>query len=211
MSKVFFEGVFLQAGLIFAVGPQNIYVLESGLKRNHHLLVSFICFLCDLFLILLGVSFTGFLFENYPIIKILLAILGVSFLIHQSLHKFKFQSFKFQQDNLPKSVSIKNAVIGSVFFSLLNPHAYIDAILLIGGYSSRYGDHYSRIVLGFGAAFFSLVWFLFLAIFASFLIIIISEKKILAYSSKIFAVILLLFALNLSFSVIQWTKEYLHS
>jgi len=89
MTRVFFEGVFLKAGLIFAVGPQNIYVLESGLKRNHHLVVSFVCFLCDLLLILIGVSFTGLIFNNYPIVKIALAFFGVIFLIHQSVNKFK--------------------------------------------------------------------------------------------------------------------------
>ena len=211
MSKVFFEGVFLQAGLIFAVGPQNIYVLESGLRRNHHLVVSFVCFLCDLFLILLGVSFTGLILNNNPLVKIILASLGVSFLIYQSVNKFKASSLGVHQEKLNGCLSIKNAIISSVFFSLLNPHAYIDALLLIGGYSSRYGDQYSRLVLGVGAATFSLIWFLSLAMFASFLILNLKEKKYLNYSAKIFALMLLFFALNLGMSVIQWTKEYLHS
>jgi L-lysine exporter family protein LysE/ArgO len=211
MSKVFFEGVFLQAGLIFALGPQNIYVLESGLRRNHHLVVSFVCFFCDLFLILLGVTFTGMILNNNPLVKIILASLGVSFLIFQSLNKFKASSLRMQQETLNESFSIKNAIISSVLFSLLNPHAYIDALLLIGGYSSRYGDQYSRLVLGMGAATFSLIWFLSLALFASFLILYLKEKKYLNYSAKIFAFMLLFFALNLGMSVIRWTKEYLHS
>jgi len=207
--RVFLEGAFLQASLIFAIGPQNIFILETGLRRDHHVLVSVVCFFCDLLLILLGVSFTGFLFLKYPLLKIILAFLGILFLFSYSILKLNIKMIEINETNVRGKLSFKHAITSSVFFSLLNPHSYFDALVLIGGYSSKYSDQFTRIMFGFGAASFSLIWFLFLAFFASFLIVTIKQKKLLSYSSKAFAILLILFAVNLSINLIDWTKDYL--
>ncbi len=211
MIRVFLEGAFLQASLIFAIGPQNIFILESGLKRDHHLMVSLICFFCDLVLILLGVSFTGLLFLKYPLMKILIASVGILFLLSYSFLKLKMNIIEFNNGEIDRKLSFKNAITGSIFFSLLNPHSYIDALVLIGGYSSKYSDQSTRIIFGFGAASFSLIWFLFLAFFASFMIFSMNQKRLLSYSSKAVAILMILFAFNLSINLINWTKDYLRS
>jgi L-lysine exporter family protein LysE/ArgO len=211
MIRVFLEGAFLQASLIFAIGPQNIFILESGLKRDHHLMVSLVCFFCDLVLITLGVSFTGILFLKYPLMKILIASVGILFLLSYSFLKLKMNIIEFNNGGIDRKLSFKHAITGSIFFSLLNPHSYIDALVLIGGYSSKYSDQSTRMIFGFGAASFSLIWFLFLAFFASFMIVSMNQKRLLSYSSKAVAILMILFALNLSINLIDWTKDYLRS
>lgn len=211
MMRIFLEGAFLQASLIFAIGPQNIFILESGLRREHHLLVSFVCFICDLFLISIGVTLTGFIFLKYPLLKLILASLGIIFLCFHSVIKFNIKIFEQDECQLNKKISLQNAITNSILFSLLNPYAYIDAFVLIGGYSSKFSDQLTRMIFGFGAATFSLIWFLFLAFFASYIVISLNQKRLLSFSSKAFAILLLFFAFNLSINLIDWTKDYLRS
>lgn len=210
MTKVFFEGLFLQAGLIFAIGPQNIYVLESGLKKNHHLIISFICFICDFLLIQLGVILSGRYFLNEPFFKILLSLSGMIFLLYQSIFKFKSTMIDLMNCNNRNRLTLRSAILSSIFFSFLNPHSYIDALVLIGGYSLKYGDPFSRMILGVGAASFSLIWFLLLANIPSFLILFFKSDKLLIYISRFFSLLMLFFAFNLGLSVIKWTNEYLN-
>jgi len=162
MGSLFFEGLVLQASLIFALGAQNLFVLEAGLKRQHHLTVSFVCFLCDLALILLGVAGAATLFTKYPYVKILVGLLGVSFLFAYGLSKLlsSSQTESSVQESSPLDTTLKKSILLAFTFSILNPHAYLDAFILIGGFSTKYDAMEDRIVLGLGAAFYSGLWFL---------------------------------------------------
>lgn len=168
MGSLFLEGLILQASLIFALGAQNLFVLEAGLKRQHHLAVSFVCFLCDLTLILLGVAGAATLFTKYPYIKIMVGFLGVSFLFAYGVSKLLMpgsDSLKIEASNLNKT--LKKSILLSLTFSILNPHAYLDAFILIGGFSTKYEAMSDRIMLGLGAACYSGLWFLVLSTLSS--------------------------------------------
>ena len=78
--KFFSDGFLLQASLILALGAQNIFVLESGLKKQRQFVVAFVCSLCDLILIMLGVLGASSLFLRFPSLKIAFGIIGVGFL-----------------------------------------------------------------------------------------------------------------------------------
>lgn len=208
MRAVYLEGLLLQASLIFALGPQNIFVLESGLKRHYHLTVSLVCFLCDLALIMLGVAGAATFFNHYPEIKIFVGILGVGFLILYGIGKICHKDgdhLEFERNG--KRSCLKAAIISSVVFSVVNPHAYLDGIVLIGGYSTKYSDLNSRLILGFGAASFSLIWFLLLSVGASFMIPFFKGEKRMRLIMSTAGVVLIVLSLKLGLDVVGWVQE----
>ena len=89
MLQVFLEGFLLQASLIMALGAQNLFVLESGMRRQYHLTVSFVCFLCDLTIIMLGVMGAATLFHHFPEFKIVVGIVGIIFLLQYGIGKLR--------------------------------------------------------------------------------------------------------------------------
>lgn len=161
----FFEGFFLQAGLILGLGAQNIFVLESGISRSHHQFVAFVCSLCDLILILFGVLGAATLFIAFPTLKIIFGILGVAFLAFYGLRKLyeAFDTTSLSKLKANKTVSLKKALMLTLGFSLLNPHVYLDTLVLIGGYASKHSALQDRLFFGLGASFFSMLWFFALA------------------------------------------------
>ncbi len=83
----FAEGLFLQASLVLALGAQNIFVLESALRRRRHIVVAVVSTLCDTFLIFLGVLGAATVFIQIPWLKILFGALGVAFLFYYGFLK----------------------------------------------------------------------------------------------------------------------------
>ncbi len=207
MTYIFLEGMILQASLIFALGPQNLFVLESGLVRHHHILVSLVCFICDFSLIMMGVIGAAPFINTYPEIKILIGILGVGSLVNYGIQKIRLNKFNLIIDQNEIRNSLKVTITSSLVFSLVNPHAYLDGIVLIGGYSSKYLDLKNRLTLGLGAASFSLIWFLLLSIGASFMLPVFKSGKNMRYLMAGSGVLLLFLSFRLGVDVYSWVKE----
>jgi L-lysine exporter family protein LysE/ArgO len=163
MQMIFFEGFLLQASLIFALGSQNLFIIEQSLAGHKPWLMSFICFFCDLVLIMFGVAGMGVLFVSIPEFKILMGVLGVILMMYYGLDRLSNNSFNIPVTQITLKKTTKHLILLSMIFSWLNPHAYLDAFILIGGQSIKYGEFNERIFFGLGAAFFSLLWFLFLS------------------------------------------------
>jgi L-lysine exporter family protein LysE/ArgO len=211
MPHVYIEGMILQASLIFALGPQNLFVLESGLRRHYHLTVSFVCFFCDLFLIMLGVAGAATFFTKFPEVKIFVGILGIGFLIFYGLEKIKqSDACHFELQKSGQKSCFKAVVLSSVLFSVINPHAYLDGIVLIGGYSAKYPALAERLTLGLGAASFSLIWFLLLSVGASFMVPLFKNGRKVRLLMVTTGFILLLMSAKLSFDVYAWVNELYH-
>jgi L-lysine exporter family protein LysE/ArgO len=212
MEGLFFEGLFLQASLIFALGAQNIFVLESGLKKQHPLAISFVCFFCDLTLILIGVAGAGTLFSSFSQLKIIIGIIGVIFMFQYGISKiFVPQStFSEHQYSLIKQ-GLKRSVFLAITFSIFNPHAYLDAFILIGGYSTKYSLLSDRLLVGLGAAFFSLLWFLFLSSASSLMKPVFSNAKSFRLLSTCSGLVLLVLSLKLGIDVFGWIMNGPHS
>jgi L-lysine exporter family protein LysE/ArgO len=85
----FLQGFSLQASLILALGAQNIFVLNSGLKKQRHLLVAFVSSVCDTLLVFVGVLGVATFFVEFPVLKIGLGIIGVVFLFFYGVLKIK--------------------------------------------------------------------------------------------------------------------------
>jgi L-lysine exporter family protein LysE/ArgO len=200
MLSIFIQGFFLQASLILALGAQNIFVLNSGLRREHHLLVALISSICDTLLVFVGVLGIASIFVQIPVLKIGLGIVGVGFLLFYGI--LKLREAKRGTTVLQESTrvtTIKHTIFTSLGFSLLNPHVYLDTVVLIGGYS------YERFYFGAGAASFSTIWFFSLALLAAFGSRLLNNVQAMRVVSLISGLVLLILAVKLGRDVWSWT------
>lgn len=207
MGSLFLEGLVLQASLIFALGAQNLFVLEAGLQRRHHLTVSFVCFFCDFILIMLGVAGAATLFTKFPEFKIGVGILGVSFLFTYGVSKI-FARPEVASESSTKIIetSLKRSIILAATFSILNPHAYLDAFILIGGFSTKYDSLTDRLILGCGAAFYSGLWFVLLSSFSSKMKPFLNQPVRMQKVMAIAGLALVILSGKLGMDVVNWIK-----
>lgn len=203
----FLEGFFLQASLILALGAQNLFVLESGLRKRRHLFVALLCTLCDALLISLGVLGAATIFVQVPWIKILFGALGVSFLAFYGFLKL-VENPEIKIENSTGSASSMTVVLGQTLaFSLLNPHVYLDTIILIGGYSTQFPNVFQRSLFGMGASSFSFLWFFGLALFAAAMSRYMKSRKVMKAISLVSGVVLLSLAVKLGIDVWNWYEK----
>ncbi len=204
----FIEGFLLQASLILALGAQNIFVLESGLKKNRALIVASVCSVCDAFLILLGVLGASSLFVKVPVLKSVFGVIGVGFLLFYGVKKIKEGLFEGHSEKLEtdRTPTIKKAIMLSLGFSLLNPHVYLDTLVLIGGYAAKYPELNERLSFGAGSSSFSFFWFFGLALFSSRMNRVLNNKSGMKVISLISGVILLILTWKLGIDVISWIE-----
>jgi L-lysine exporter family protein LysE/ArgO len=206
MSHVIFEGFVLQASLIFALGAQNIFVLESGLKGQYPLAVSVTCFLCDFALIMLGVAGAATLFTQFPQIKIFIGILGILFLFHFGWTKL-WSTEVIDAKSEGQCHTLKETILKSITYSVINPHAYLDGIILIGGYSAKYDQLSDRFAVGMGAASFSLIWFLLLTTAASTMVPLLKNPRHMRFVMGSAGVALIVLSGKLGVDVYGWIQK----
>lgn len=207
MLGVFAQGFFLQASLILALGAQNIFVLNSGLRRQRHLLVASVCSVCDMLLVFIGVLGVATIFMQFPLLKIGLGVLGVGFLFYYGLLKLKeAKNGTVLTESASQKMTIRKTILTSLGFSLLNPHVYLDTVVLIGGYSSKFSDIGERFYFGLGASLFSAIWFFSLALVASAANRFLNNPKSMRWVSLISSLVLMGLALKLGYDVWDWIR-----
>ena len=145
--------------LILAIGAQNIFVIEQGLKRQYVFLVCLICSLSDLILIFLGIflfQYFGDLFNST--IELILNILLFIFLVHFIYGKLSIQKNKINFNHKIKSISLTSIITKTLAFTYLNPHVYSDTVFFLGNFSKNLlvVDKY---YFGIGAAISSFIFF----------------------------------------------------
>lgn len=197
--KIFTQGFLLQASLILALGAQNLFIIDVGLKRNNHLLAATICAICDLLLIMIGVLGVSALLVKTDSFKVAIGLLGSLFLLYYASLKLNeaFRGSKKLPANEQTLVSKKVVVLTTLSFTLLNPHVYIDTFFLIGGYSTRFDVFSEKLIFGLGAGVFSALWFYFLAVFSSRFASILTNERNLRITSFITGVVLAYLAYKL--------------
>jgi L-lysine exporter family protein LysE/ArgO len=154
------EGIGLGAGLIIAIGAQNAFVLRQGLRRQHVFAVASLCFLIDCTLIALGAGGFAGLLRAVPSLPDIAAWGGALFLAGYSLRAFAsaLRPQVLAAGNGAGGGSLKAAVTTALALSLLNPHVYLDTVVLLGGIAARYpGDE--RLAFALGAMLASGLWF----------------------------------------------------
>ena len=154
--------------LIFAIGAQNVFVIEQGLKKQYVFLVCLICSISDLILIFLGI----FLFEYFNIyftknaelfFNILLLIFLIYFIYGKVRSLYKRSEINFENSNL----SLKNIIIKTLGFTYLNPHVYSDTVFFLGNFSKNFLV-INKYLFGIGASIASFLFFFSLGYLAKF-------------------------------------------
>ena len=163
--------------LILAIGAQNIFVIEQGLKKQYIFLVCLICSLSDLILIFLGI----FLFEYFRIyfthfIELIFNILLLIFLAYFIINKLRFNYDKLIFNLENKKISLTNIIIKTLGFTYLNPHVYSDTVFFLGNFSKNFliTQKYN---FGLGAAISSLLFFFGLGYLSKFLSKYLQNKR----------------------------------
>ena len=131
-------GFFTGLSLILAIGAQNIFVIEQGLKRQYIFLVCLICSISDMILIFLGIFLFKY-FGNFfnSTIELILNILLFIFLAHFIYGKISIQKNKINFNQEVKSISLTGIITKTLAFTYLNPHVYSDTVFFLGNFSKN--------------------------------------------------------------------------
>jgi L-lysine exporter family protein LysE/ArgO len=159
MELAFVKGFATSAALIVAIGAQNAFVLRQGLKREHVLAVVLVCALSDVLLIGLGVAGLGALVRHSPVLLALTRWGGALFLAAYGLlaaRRALSRHALSAQENGP--TSLRAAVTACLAFTYLNPHCWLDTVVLLGSISGQQPDG-QRMWFGAGACSASIAWF----------------------------------------------------
>lgn len=154
----FIPGFFTGLSLIVAIGAQNAFVIRQGLTRKHVLLVVTICAVADAALIALGIAGLGAIISGLPWLLEVIRWFGVAYLswfgVRSIMSAFKNESMDASGAQSLSKGKVVAAVLG---FTLLNPHVYLDTVILVGSVANQFGQ--DRWAFGIGAMFASVVWF----------------------------------------------------
>ncbi len=153
------EGFLLGLSLIVAIGAQNAFVLRQGLLRQHVLAVCLICALSDALLIAAGIAGFGVVVERQPALPRVMTWLGAAFLLWYGLGRFRaaLQPTGLHPADQP-APSLRTAAATCLALTWLNPHVYLDTVVLLGGIASRHAPA-ARITFGLGATLASFGFF----------------------------------------------------
>jgi L-lysine exporter family protein LysE/ArgO len=171
-------GFFAGLSLILALGAQNIFVIEQGLKKQYVFLICLICSLSDLILIFLGI-FLFHYFNQYfnQTVELIFNILLIIFLVHFIYTKIKTHYSDINFHNELTSISKTNIIIKTLGFTYLNPHVYSDTVFFLGNFSKNYLLN-QKISFGIGAAIASFLFFFTLGYLSNYLSKYANSKKI---------------------------------
>jgi|TARA_Y100000768_G_C23940493_1_gene664869 L-lysine exporter family protein LysE/ArgO len=162
-------GFFTGLSLILAIGAQNIFVIEQGLKKQHAFLVCLICSLSDLILIFTGI-FLFHYFSQYfnSTIELTFNVLLIIFLVHFIYSKIKSHNSEVNFKSELKDISKFKIFLKTLGFTYLNPHVYSDTVFFLGNFSKNYLLN-QKILFGIGASIASFLFFYLLGYLSNYL------------------------------------------
>ena len=145
--------------LIFAIGPQNVFVIEQGIKKQFVFLVCTICSISDLILIFLGIFlfeyFRSLITSNVELIFNILLFIFLVYFINEKL-KFKYKNIDINADK--NKISLKSVIAKTFGFTYLNPHVYSDTVFFLGNFSKNFLIT-QKYYFGIGASIASFLFF----------------------------------------------------
>ena len=184
--------------LILAIGAQNVFVIEQGLKKNFIFIVCLICAISDFLLIFLGI-FLFHYFDNLftPLIELILNILLLIFLVHFILGKIKIKKNKIEFNKTGKNSSFFQTIYRSIGFTYFNPHVYSDTVFFLGNFSKDFLIQ-QKYLFGIGASFSSIIFFFTLGYLSKYLSNYLKSDKVW----KVINLVIILFMSFLAFYVL---------
>ncbi len=159
-AAIFFNGLGLGAGLIMAIGAQNVHVLRTGLRRQHVGLTVLCCILVDATLIAIGVAGMGAAVQSSPALLAAAKWGGAAFLLWYGIRSWRsvFSSGALAVTPGQESTTRRRALLSVLALSLLNPHVYLDTVVLLGAISGNF-PLAGRPSFAAGAICASVLWF----------------------------------------------------
>lgn len=165
MMIPYIQGIGAGAGLIIAIGAQNAFVLSQSVRKQHHWLVAFICSFCDAGLIFLGAAGVGTVVAENPLLKEIAGWGGAAFLFWYGWKALRSALAGNSLETEETSVALSRIAVVSATLAvtLLNPHVYLDTVILLGSISGQFQDG-GRYIFAFGASSASFIWFFTLSL-----------------------------------------------
>ena len=196
----FLTGLFLGLSLIVAIGAQNAFVIRSGILRNHIFYIALFCAISDSLLIIIGIAGISFFLKDF-MNEFSNIIFGFSALWLFSYGLLRIRSALINNyltvDNNSKSSSLLKAISIVAVFTFVNPHVYLDTMILIGSISQQFLDT-NRIYFAIGACTASFIWFFSIAYGAKLLTPIMQKPTHWRNLDLLIALIMFVIAFNLA-------------
>lgn len=198
ITAAFLKGFFVAAPLIIAIGAQNAFVLRQGLLKQYVFYVCLICAFFDTVFISLGVFGVGNWVGQNITAQLLLAGAGALFLMWYGVGALRraFQPQSMNVNGQGDSASFKKVVLSTLAITLLNPHVYLDTVVLIGGVSSTVPSQFKLYFL-IGASCASFVWFFSLGYGARLLTPLFKKEMTWKVLDAVISVVIFVIALSL--------------
>ena len=161
------QGFLIGGSLILAIGPQNLFVINQGLKREYVFTTVLFCSLSDSILIVLGIKLSNIVTNINPYTITILKVVGGVWLIYYGLNKIiKINNSKYINKKNETDNNFKKIFITLFLITYANPHVYLDTVILIGSISTTFE---SQLFFGIGAIIASFTFFFSLGYLSKFL------------------------------------------
>jgi len=190
------QGFIIGSSLIIAIGPQNLYVINQGLKKNYTFIIVLICSLSDSLLIICGIYLSNSILNFSGSIIITMKLVGGIWLILYGISKIKNSRNHIIKSKEFNERSFTKVVITTFAITYANPHVYLDTVILLGSISVNFDN---KLFFGLGAILASFVFFFSLGYFSNFLSKYIKSKKIWFYVDNFMGFLMLFYGLFFTF------------
>lgn len=204
---ILLQGFSLGATMIIPIGAQNAYVLNQGIKRNHHLTTATICSVMDVFFISLGIFGGGALLSQNETLLTVVTLGGIAFLTFYgwlSLRAALQHSDQLESQPQKLARGRRAVILGALAVTVLNPHLYLDTVVILGSIGGQF-EGSDRLAFALGTMMASFVWFYGLSIGAAKLAPVLSKPKTKRIIDLIVATMMFIIAFALAKSLYtQW-------
>ena len=188
----FIQGFIIGSSLIIAIGPQNLYVINQGLKKNFVFIVVLICSLSDSLLIVCGIYLSNNILSLNTSIVTIMKLIGGIWLILYGINKIKNSRQHEINSNGFNESSFSKVIVTTLAITYANPHVYLDTVILLGSISINFDN---KLYFGLGAIFASFIFFFSLGYFSNFLSQYIKSPKVWFYIDNMMGFLMLFYGL----------------
>ena len=188
----FIQGFIIGSSLIIAIGPQNLFVINQGLKKNFVFIVVLICSLSDSLLIICGIYLSNNILSLNSSLITIMKLIGGIWLILYGISKIKNSRQHEINSNGFNESSFSKVIVTTLAITYANPHVYLDTVILLGSISINFDN---KLYFGLGAIFASFIFFFSLGYFSNFLSRYIKSPKVWFYIDNTMGLLMLFYGL----------------
>ena len=188
----FIQGFIIGSSLIIAIGPQNLFVINQGLKKNFVFIVVLICSLSDSLLIVCGIYLSNNILSLNTSLITIMKLIGGIWLILYGISKIKNSRQHEINSNQFNESSFSKVIVTTLAITYANPHVYLDTVILLGSISINFDN---KLYFGLGAIFASFIFFFSLGYFSNFLSRYIKSPKVWFYVDNTMGFLMLFYGL----------------